>query len=652
MTRGNTDRRQEGRYPALVAVLNRRREVFGLCDRELAERTKSRFGASKNVSQIHRILHGDSGTRQSYAEQLANVVDVSRHVVRVLIEFEDELLPIEFSDHKPNRSEAEQVIAIYHADEDMFALQRALALYERSMGHTDSVSLWVRADMSLIIGKIVRLHGGYPGFIDDAMRFVDDAMNLYLQLLGQSKPSAALEESLASAEIERATIYRRRGHLDMALRVLRDCTRRYAPLLERAHRLRGKCWHGFGDLYEQKSVIGSDDAGLARESYERALQAYRLADDPMTLVDEQAIATDLAMIEVRAGQFDQAHLRLDKLEAQGDLPATTEARLHNRRAWAYLKQGDIMRCQRFVKKAAHAASKAGDSLLMSMAEVLRLAFYDHLEMKNKADIQYDAVLDWVYRDGVRHAEVLKPVIARANKGDTDLRSQRLGWLLRAPWLNALVLALCISSMGGCVASDWVVDEAETERLISLSTQAVQQSDPKLPVNGNATAQSTLTHSDPKRVESDPKRVLSDPKKVDSDPKKIHSDPKTVKSDPKKIHSDPKKVNSDPKKADSDPKKVESDPKRAESDPKRAESDPKKAESDPKKADSDPKKADSDPKKADSDPKKVSSDPKTLESDPKKVGSDPKDCKAKKSEDKPKADKTDKTEDEKDMETCA
>ena len=103
MTRHASSRSQEGRYPALVAILNRRREVFGLCDRELAERTASRFGASKNVSQIHRILHGESGTRQRYAEQLASVVDVGRHVVRLLIEFEDDLLPLAVPADAPTR---------------------------------------------------------------------------------------------------------------------------------------------------------------------------------------------------------------------------------------------------------------------------------------------------------------------------------------------------------------------------------------------------------------------------------------------------------------------------------------------------------------------------------------------------------------------
>ena len=252
MARSSTDRRQEGRYPALVAVLNRRRQVFGLCDRELAERTRSRFGASKNVSQIHRILHGDSGTRQRYAEQLANVVDVGRHVTRLLIEFEDDLLPLEFSDVPPTREEANEVIEAYDLDEDMYALQGAVRLYERAMGHTDRHSLHIRSDMSLLIGKIVRLHGTYPGFIDDALRFVDDAMNLYLEL--QPGHDSDLETSVLAAEIERATIYRRRGHLDMALRVLNESRALHAEALARTPKLDGKCWHGFGDLYEQKNV--------------------------------------------------------------------------------------------------------------------------------------------------------------------------------------------------------------------------------------------------------------------------------------------------------------------------------------------------------------------------------------------------------------
>ena len=641
MGRASTDRRQEGRYPALVAVLNRRREVFGLCDRELAERTKSRFGASKNVSQIHRILHGDSGTRQSYAEQLANVVDVGRHVVRVLIEFEDDLLPLQFTDERPTRDAADEVITAYHADEDMFALQGALRLYERSMGHTDPQSLWIRADMSLIIGKVVRLHGGYPGFIDDALRFVDDAMNLYLELDAYLGAAEGLEECLVSAELERATIYRRRGHLDMALRVLSECQNQHAELFKTAHRQRGKCWHGFGDLYEQKSLRGGEAAALARRCYERALEAYIQADDPLTTVDEQAIATDLAMLEIRAGQVEEAHRRLDALEANGDLPATTEARLHNRRAWAYLKQDDIMRCQRFVKKAAHASSRAGDPLLMSMAEVLRLAFYDHVGMQKKATIQYDAVLDWVFRDGIRHAEVLSPVAERANDGDADPRSQRLGWLLRAPWLNTLATLICLVAAVGCVDADLgPLNARET------LTEFTSDSDPKL--EAAAAARKGWRESDPKKVHSDPK-LNSDPKKASSDPKLSNSDPKMTDSDPKQVESDPKKVESDPKlksdpkKTDSDPKKTDSDPKKLESDPK--SSDPKKTNSDPKS--SDPKKTNSDPKKINSDPKTVSSDPKLTNSDPKTVKSDPKSCK---SESEAEAKSAEDADDE--METCA
>ena len=574
MARSSIDRRQEGRYPALVAVLNRRREVFGLCDRELAERTRSRFGASKNVSQIHRILHGDSGTRQRYAEQLANVVDVGRHVTRLLIEFEDDLMPLEFSDVAPTRAEADEVVEAYDLDEDMYALQGAVRLYERAMGHTDRNSLHIRSDMSLLIGKLVRLHGTYPGFIDDALRFVDDAMNLYLEL--QPGHDTDLEASVVAAEIERATIYRRRGHLDMALRVLTESRALHADVLTRSPRLDGKCWHGFGDLYEQKSLQlqGAHFADLAREAYGKALSAYKQVSGLHTRVDEQAIATDLAMLEIRAGEFDAAHLRLDALVERRELPPTVEARLHNRRAWAYLGQGDIMKCQRFVKKAAQAASAAGDPLLMSMAEVLRLAFYERVGMQKKSDVQYDAVLDWVYRDGIRHAEVLQPVVNRARDGDPDPRSARLGWLLRAPWLNSLVLIMAAAWLPACTAS--------YDRLTyDANGASVSFDDVELDINGLVSAGQIA--SDPKRVASDPKRVSSDPKRVASDPKQVNSDPKQVSSDPKQVSSDPKQVSSDPKQVASDPKQVSSDPKQVASDPKQVSSDPKQVASDPKTA---------------------------------------------------------------------
>ncbi|MCO4761688.1 MAG: hypothetical protein KC502_09305 [Myxococcales bacterium] len=614
MARSSTDRRQEGRYPALVAVLNRRREVFGLCDRELAERTRSRFGASKNVSQIHRILHGDSGTRQRYAEQLANVVDVGRHVARLLIEFEDDLLPLEFSDAPPTRAEADEVVEAYDLDEDMYALQGAVRLYERAMGHTDRTSLHVRAEMSLLIGKLVRLHGTYPGFIDDALRFVDDAMNLFLEL--EHGGEALIEESIVAAEIERATIYRRRGHLDMALRVLNESRALHAGVLARSPVLDGKCWHGFGDLYEQKSLRqhGERFAELAGESYHKALAAYARVTSGRVRVDEQAIATDLAMLEIRAGDFEAAHARLDVLAEQRELSATVEARLHNRRAWAYLGQDDIMKCQRFVKKAASASSAAGDPLLMSMAEVLRLAFYEHVGMQKKSDVQYDAVLDWVYRDGIRHAEVLQPVVQRAREGDPDPRSARLGWLLRAPWLNALALVMAVAWFPGCVDSS-----------NRLGFDSGRGDDIEFELNVDQLGSIGHAASDPKKVGSDPKRLRSDPKQVNSDPKQIASDPKKASSDPKQVNSDPKKLNSDPKTVSSDPKKTASDPKSVSSDPKSVSSDPKKLGSDPKTVGSDPKhvattkacknKISSDPKKPtddDSDPKvpvKDDSDPK-------------------------------------------
>ncbi len=606
MARSTSDRRQEGRYPALVAVLNRRREVFGLCDRELAERTRSRFGASKNVSQIHRILHGDSGTRQRYAEQLANVVDVGRHVARLLIEFEDELLPLEFSDEPPKRAQANEVIEAYDLDEDMYALQGAVRLYERAMGHTDPESLYIRADMSLLIGKLVRLHGTYPGFIDDALRFVDDAMNLYLELQTALPADANVEQAVVAAEIERATIYRRRGHLGMALRVLEECRAHHVSVLEQRPRLDGKCWHGFGDLYEQKSLQSGHeaDARRARESYDLALAAYGRVGTGRTRVDEQAIATDLAMLEIRAGDFDAAHTRMDALEAQHDLPPTVEARLHNRRAWAYLGQGDIMKCQRFVKKAAQASSAAGDPLLMSMAEVLRLAFYEHVGMEKKADVQYDAVLDWVYRDGIRHAEVLDPVARRAQEGDPDPRSARLGWLLRAPWLNAVVLALAVAWLPACTVSyDRVGYEAGENYGLAGTTLELDE-------------QGVVA-----RVASDPKSVASDPKRVRREVSSVASDPKLVGSDPK---SDPKRVNSDPKCVASDPKQVKSDPKQVESDPKQVSSDPKDVASDPKKVASDPKDVASDPKKVASETKTVSKCTSPTSSDPKKpTDSDPK-----------------------------
>ena len=593
MPRSAQHGRQEGRYPALLAVINRRREVFGLCDRELAERTQSRFGTAKNVSQVYRILRGDSGTRQGYAEQLAHVVDIGRHVCRLLIEFEDDLLPLEFGDGPPTRVEADEVVDAYDRDEDMFALQGAVRLYERSMGQTDGHSLRIRADMSLLIGKLVRLHGNHPGFIDDALRFVDDAVNLYIGMAEIPGVCAAgIDASLLAAELERATIYRRRGHLEMALRTLEGCRARFATILAGERWLDGKCWHGMGDLFEQKSLIhvGSADgerfAHRARSSYEQALAAYEQTEGHKTHVDRLAIVTDLAMLEIRAGELDAAHARLDALEDGDPVPPTVAARMYNRRAWACLAQGEAHRTQRYVKLAARTASEAGDPLLMSMAEVLKYEFYRHLKMTKKAAMQYDYVLDWVHRDGIRHAEVLQPLAAASQLEGNRKETERLAWLLRVPWLNAMVGILLAISMGafvGCTAEtpDDLAAEGDVDvQLIDLTaathlaTTRPQGSDPKRPA---ASDPKTPVASDPKGpAASDPKAPLkSDPKApAASDPKEpAGSDPKSpAGSDPKEpAGSDPKKpAASDPKKpAASDPKApAASDPKApAASDPK-------------------------------------------------------------------------------------
>ncbi len=617
MPRSAQHGRQEGRYPALLAVINRRRQVFGLCDRELAERTQSRFGTAKNVSQVYRILRGDSGTRQGYAEQLAHVVDIGRHICRLLIEFEDDLLPLEFGDGPPTDEEANEVIDAYDRDEDMYALQGAVRLYERSMGKTCADSLRIRADMSLVIGKLVRLHGKHPGFIDDALRFVDDAVNLYIGMAElPGAPAGKIEASLLAAELERATIYRRRGHLEMALRTLEACRARFATILAGERWLDGKCWHGMGDLFEQKSLIhhGTKDgeryAHRARSSYEQALVAYEQTEGHKTHVDRLAIVTDLAMLEIRAGEYDAANARLDELEKADSLPPTVLARMHNRRAWVCLALGEAHRTQRYVKLAARAASDAGDPLLMSMAEVLKYQFYRSLNMQKKASMQYEHVLDWVYRDGIRHAEVLQPLAAATRDAGQPAETERLAWLLRVPWLNAmlgLLLVLGTGMMGGCVADESAGDSGDEAGLgipvvvldynIHAGDVRPEGSDPKQPQS-----------SDPKEpVSSDPKGpASSDPKNpLNSDPKKPSaSDPKNPEgSDPKNPEgSDPKKkkcpgtnpTNSDPKDPEgSDPKKPDgSDPKNPEgSDPKNPEgSDPKSpASSDPKKpSDSDPK----------------------------------------------------------------
>ncbi|MCB9739229.1 MAG: hypothetical protein H6747_08170 [Deltaproteobacteria bacterium] len=612
MSRHTSTRTQEGRYPALVAILNRRREVFGLCDRELAERTASRFGASKNVSQIHRILHGDSGTRQRYAEQLASVVDVGRHVARLLIEFEDELLPLPVP-AEPTRALAAEVQAAYERDEDTYALQGAVGLYEATMGRVDLVSIRVRADMSLLIGKLVRSHGRYPGFIDDALRFVDDAVDLYMELGeldGAEHAASGIDAAQVAAEIERATIYRRRGHLDMALRTLEFARANFAAVLAASPSLDGKCWHGFGDLYEQKAVIrghsarGAAYSGKARQSYDAALLAYAAVDGDRNRVDRHAILTDLAMIDVRAGAYEDAIARLDALEAEGNLSPTVQARLANRRAWAALGQGDELGCQRFARLASSTAQASGDALLMAMAEALRETVYVQLGMEQKAEVQHEAVLEWIFRDGVRHAEVLGTIVERARQhtdedGTAPAWTQRLGWLLRGSWLQALLVAVGMAAMGGCAVDG--LDGGELElRTVAGATIAISDpklsdpklSDPKLEAARDRLAQ--LGASDPK---SDPK--LSDPKLSDpklSDPKRTSTAAAATASDPKKTSSDPKTTSSDPKHPTSSCPTA-SDPKHTASDPKlEAASDPKKTASDPKKTASDPKKTASDPKK--------------------------------------------------------
>ena len=586
MARNTESKRSEGRYPALMSVLNRRRAVFGLCDRELAERTQSRFGAAKNVSQVYRILRGDSGTRQNFAEQLAQVVDVGRHVARLLIEFDNELVPLVIPDQAPTRQEVEQINAAYHRDEDMFALQGAVRLYEQSMGRTEPEFVRIRADMSLMIGKVVRLHGRHPGFIDDALRFVDDAVDLYLALIEMPGINTAeIDSRVVASELERATIYRRRGHLEMARRTLNACRTTQIDVLARDPWLDGKCWHGLGDLYEQKSLIdagnpaGTRWAQKARDAYDRAMCAYNATGREVTRVDRHAIDTDIAMLDIRNGAYEDALARLDRLEAETPLAPTVLARLYNRRAWAYLKIGEPLKSQRYVKQAVQASTKAGDSLLMAMAEVLRYELYRDLGMSKKATMQYEHVLEWVYRDGIRHAEVLVPVAETERKQPAN--EARLGWLLKVPWLNAMLTALVVVATFGCTAEDFSPNSESTVSSPVVTTLTAQsiESDPKKPVS-----------SDPKlRISSDPKMPRSsDPKTTSSDPKKTNSDPKTTNSDPKSPTSncpggsDPKKASSDPKKASSDPKKASSDPKTTSSDPKKASSDPKKASSDPKK----------------------------------------------------------------------
>ncbi len=627
MARNASQRRQESRYPALVAVLNRRREVFGLSDRELAERTFSRFGSAKNASQVYRILRGESGTPQAYAEQLAQVVDVGRHICRLLIEFEDALLPLDIGNAPPTRQEANDVIAAYEQDEDMFALQGAVELYERSMGQSDLVSLRIRADMSLLIGKLVRLHGKHPGFIDDALRFVDDAVNLYLGIEGGDGPETlGLEAALVQADLERATVHRRRGHLEMALRTIDGCRRVWPEVLATHTWLDGKCWHGLGDLYEQKSIVhargprAAEFAAKARDAYERALVAYGRSDADRTRVDSQAVTTDLAMLEIRDGDLAAAIARLDALAEEPNLPATVAARLDNRRAWALLAQGEIHRCQRYVKRAVQSATAAGDPLLMAMAEVLRYAFYSHLGMTKKANLQYEQVLDWVYRDGIRHAEVLAPLaVADEAVEDGGKGTTRLAWLMRVPWLSAL-LCLCVGAMAnGCVAmSDGISTEHEAHAHVQMDGLAADNG--TLASTHATSAQWSLGLLPQQEIEaaaSDPKApAASDPKHAASDPKQVSSDPKApAASDPKHAASDPKApAASDPKApASSDPKApASSDPKApAASDPKApASSDPKAPEaSDPEETASDPKQpCGSDPKTpAASDPKQPADD---------------------------------------------
>jgi len=588
-----------------MSVLNRRRGVFGLCDRELAERTQSRFGVNKNVSQVYRILRGDSGTRQRYAEQLAQVVDVGRHVARLLIEFDDELVPLHIPEEAPTRAEADKVLAAYHRDEDMFALQGAVRLYEQSMGRTGAEMVLIRGDMSLLIGKVIRLHGCHPGFIDDALRFVDDAVDLYLALLDNPNVDRhIIDAQILAAELERGTIYRRRGHLEMARRTLNACRIVQVDVLARNPWLDGKCWHGLGDLYEQKSLIDSNnDAGdrwaqMARDAYSRALTAYSVEGRDKTRVDRHAIETDLAMLDIRDGDMGSALARLDAIDEEGPLAPTVAARAYNRRAWAHLKGGEPMKAQRFVKQAVQASTKAGDPLLMAMAEVLRYELYRDLGMAKKSEMQYEQVLDWVYRDGIRHAEVLIPVAAHEREQKND--SQRLAWLLKVPWLNAMLTALLVVSFIGCAAEDYGPAATEVHQAITFDLDlSAAASDPKGPVL-----------SDPKGPRgSDPKAPAS------SDPKNpAGSDPKNpAGSDPKNpAGSDPKgPASSDPKNpAGSDPKTpAGSDPKSpACSDPKAPTgSDPKKGTECP--AGSDPKtEAGSDPKKPDgSDPKKPTND---------------------------------------------
>jgi hypothetical protein len=347
----------------------------------------------------------------------------------------------------------------------------------------------------------------------------------------------------------------------MSVRTLRLCQDRHASLLAQTRWLDGKCWHGLGDLFEQQALIhdgapiGANYARQAGEAYQCALDAYEADNQDKTKVDRLAIFTDLAMLDIRSGAIDEAHRKLDLVQAQEPLPTTVAARLSNRRAWAFVKEGEVHRAQRFVKEAARMASDANDPLLMSMAEVLRYEFYKHLGLSQKAATQYEHVLDWVQRDGIRHAEVLQ-TFSQDDAYASGGHSHRLGWLLNVPWLQTMISLLAIVALGGCMSNFEPAQASPAEQLtgalgsdnVLLNPASLEPgsskvaSDPKCPAS-----------SDPKKpASSDPKKpAASDPKKPDaSDPKKpAASNPKKPDaSDPKNPKSSDPKVpkGSDPK----------------------------------------------------------------------------------------------------------
>jgi hypothetical protein len=202
---------------------------------------------------------------------------------------------------------------------------------------------------------------------------------------------------------------------------------------------------------------------------------------------------------------------------------------------------------------------------MALAEVLRYSFYQSLGMRKKAELQYAQVLEWVYRDGIRHAEVLAP-LARADARECPAarspEAARLGWLLRVPWLNVLALGFSTLAMIGCLAEAEPADsDGRAAPVVTLTEPAAGRE----AVGGSVLLRSshpeTPVASDPKApAASDPKApAASDPKApVASDPKAAAaSDPKDpAGSDPKDpAGSDPKApTGSDPKDpAGSDPK---------------------------------------------------------------------------------------------------